>query len=400
MGVYVLAEAAAVLFALGSVVQQRVAAEAPPEKTLSFGLLLYLVRQRRWLAGTAASVAGNLLSAAALSQGGVALVQPLLTSRLLIVLPLTAVTSRIRIPGRDWVAALMAAGGLAAFVAVGQPRRGPVLTATTLDWVPAVVGVAALASLLVLIARRQQVTRAALALGAAAGLLFGTQSSLTETSVAQARHHGVAALVTHWEPFLVVAAALCGALLIQSAYEMAPLHASFPALVTVEPIAGLVVGVAVLHGELDTSLPAQVGQAAGLVVMVAGVALLARSPLVTGQAAALQRRREEGLVHQTAQHLEHLLGEVQAVLESTSAEDHPHRLSRARHRLHRADALVEDMSRLREDEARHLSGLPDKERLALAPLEQELEDRQHRIEAWAAELRAAVDRLAGEESAG
>jgi hypothetical protein len=393
--VYLLAEAAALLFAVGSVVQQRVAAEAPPEKALSLSLLLYLVRQRRWLIGTGSSLIGNLLAAAALSMGGVALVEPLLTTRLLIVLPLTAVTGRLRIPVRDWVAALLAAGGLATFVAVGRPRHGPALAATGLRWGLAVGAVAVLAGLVVALVRRREVTRAALGLGAAAGLLFGLQASLTESATALMRRGGASALVTHFQPLMVAVTAVAGALFIQSAYEMAPLPASFPALVTVEPITGVIVGMAVLHGVIDTSGAALGTQSAGLVAMVVGVALLARSPVVTGQALALQRRREEGLAHRSAHHLEQLLGEVQEAVGGSceAGRPHRHRTAHARSRLDRARHLLEELSELREAEARHLSGLPDKERLALAPLERELEERQERLETWAADLSGALDRL-------
>lgn len=392
--VYVAAFVAALLFALGSVVQQRAASTAPPEKALSFALLLWLVRRRVWLLGFVASVVGNGLAAAAIGGGGVALVQPLFTSRLLFALALSAVLSRVTVGRRDWIAALLTAGGLAAFVAVGQPGKGHPLDATTLQWAPAVAGVAVLVAALVAFSKRREVAGASLALAAAGGLLFGLQSSLTETSIAYLQRDGFGTFA-HWQPWILIAAALYGAVLVQSAYEMAPLPASFPALVSVEPLTGLVIGVTVLHGTLDTSAGALFAEIAGLGVMVAGVALLARSPLVTGQLAALERRREEGIAYRTARELEELLGDTEASVGRAHASPvgRPGAGERGRHlrdadrQLERLGALLEAMDRHRMEEADQLRRLPPKQRYTLAPLEQELDERQARIEAWAERLR-------------
>lgn len=405
MLVFVLALGAAAFFGLGSVVQQLAAATAPPETALSFRLLWYLLHQRLWLAGFASSLAGNGLSTTAIAAGGVALAQPLFTSRLLFAVVLTAVFTKIRVPRRDWSAAVMTAAGLGVFVAIGNPRKGHPLLASSLSWGVALGAVAVGVGVLVLVARRAEVTRAAFALGAAAGLLFGLQSSLTETSTTYLSRQGLGALL-HWQPYLLAVVAIYGALLIQSAYEMAPLPASFPALVTVEPLTGTIIGVTVLHGALRVTPGALAGEVGGLIVMVAGVALLARSPLVTGQLSALQRRREEGQAYCTAAEIERMLAETEVTVsdyrkvsaaDGSRAHGSPsgpgHHVRRATRQLERLDALIVDMHRLREDEIRHLRELPTKERMTLAPLEQELDERQERIEEWAERLRAEFTRL-------
>lgn len=396
---YVAALVAALLFAFGSVVQQRAASTAPPEKALSFGLLLWLVRRRAWLLGFFASVVGNGLAAAAIGGGGVALVQPLFTSRLLFALALSAVIGRLAVGRRDWSAAVLTAGGLAVFVAVGHPGRGHPLAATTMEWAPAVAGVGVLVAALVILSKRRDAVRAALVLAGAGGLLFGLQSSLTETSIAYLRRDGFGTFL-HWQPWVLIVAAVYGAVLVQSAYEMAPLPASFPALVTVEPLTGLVIGVTVLHGTLDASPGALGAEVGGLVVMVAGVAVLARSPLVTGQLAALERRREEGVAYRTARELEDLLGETEATVSHargshgrvSDGELHRH-LRHADRQLGRLGQLLEAMDRLKLEEIEELRQLPPKQRMTLAPLEEELDQRQARIEEWAERLRKERSRL-------
>lgn len=384
MWVYVLSVTAAALFAGGSVVQQRVAAQSPPERMFSAGLLLWLVRRRAWLGGVVISVTGNVLAALALGMGGVDLVEPLFTVRLLFALPLAAVWSRVAVPRRDWAGAVAAVAGLAAFLAVGHPRRGHPLQASALSWAAALVALAALVAVAVIAARRLTAIRAAAVLAAGAGLLFGLQASLTEAAITCLRQQGVSGLLIRWQPYAVAVAALGGTILLQNAFGIAPLHSSFPFLVTVEPLTGLLLGVLVLHGALRVSPAAYAGEVGGLVVMVVGIWLLARSPLVTGQAHLLQRRRDEGLAYRVLERLEALV----ATMEESGAAGNgsrghgPARARRAtqlRHALAELDGLLADMTAEHQAELDSMRKLPPRERIALAPLEQELDQRQQRL---------------------
>jgi len=383
--VYVLSVAAAALFAGGSVVQQRTAAQSPPERTFSAGLLLWLVRRRAWLAGVAISLVGNILAALALGKGGVALVEPLFTVRLLFALPMAAVWSRLSVPRRDWAGAVATVAGLAAFLAIGHPQRGHPLQASALSWAAALVALAALVAVVVIAARRMTAIRAAAMLAGGAGLLFGLQASLTETAIVYLHRQGVAGLLTHWQPYMVAVTALSATILTQNAFGVAPLYASFPVLVTVEPLTGLLLGVLVLGGALRVSSPAGfAGEVGGLVVMMFGVGLLARSPLVTGQAHILQRRRDEALAYQILDRLETL---VQTIEESgaTGTGNRGHapaqnrRAARLRPALAELDSLLADMATEHEAELDSVQKLPAKDRMALAPLERELDERQQRL---------------------
>jgi len=382
--VYVLSVAAAALFAGGSVVQQRTAAQSPPERTFSVGLLLWLVRRRAWLAGVAIALGGNILAALALGKGGVALVEPLFTVRLLFALPLAAVWSRLAVPRRDWAGAVATVAGLAAFLAIGHPQRGHPLQASALSWAAALVALSALVAVMVIAARRMTAMRAAALLAGGAGLLFGLQASLTETAIVYLHRQGAAGLLTHWQPYMVAVTALSATILIQNAFGIAPLYASFPVLVTVEPLTGLLLGVLVLGGALRVSPPAFAGEVGGLVVMMLGVWLLARSPLVTGHAHILQRRRDEILAYHILDRLETL---VQTIEESGASGNgsrghvpaQNRRATQLRPALAELDHLLADMAIQHEAELDSVQKLPAKDRMALAPLEQELDERQQRL---------------------
>ena len=384
MWVYVLSVTAAALFAGGSVVQQRVAGQSPPERAFSAGLLLWLVRRRAWLAGVVISLGGNILAALALGRGGVALVEPLFTVRLLFALPLAAVWSRLAVPRRDWAGAVATVAGLAAFIAVGHPRRGHPLQASALSWAAALAALAALVAVAVIAARRMSAVRAAAVLAAGAGLLFGLQSSLTETAITFLHQEGIAGLLTHWQPYMVAAVALVATILLQNAFGLAPLYSSFPVLVTAEPLTGLLLGVLVLGGALRVSPSAYAGEVGGLVVMTLGVWLLAQSPLVTGQVHILQRRRDEALAYHVLGRLEALVQEIE---EGGTAGNgnrglvapRARRAAQLRHALAELDSLLDDMTTQQEAELDSQQKLPDRERMALAPLKRELDERQQRL---------------------
>lgn len=411
--VYVLAIGAAFFFGTGSVVQQRAASEAPPQDTLKIQLLWWLAHQRLWLLGVVCSVFGNLLSASALGRGSVALVQPLFTTRLLFALPLAAAWMRHSVPRRDWGGALATALGLAVFVVAGHPHQGHPSNATNLDWIISGVVIVGLASALMLIARRLKPMAEAPVLATGAGLLFALQAALVSTAMHIRAHHGLLAMLGSWEVYAVVFVALYGTLLLQSAFETAPLPASFPALVAMEPIAAIALSVGILGGSIRmVALPLAI-EIAGLAVMIWGVYVLASSPIVTGQLDRLERRQEEGLAYRTEVELERDLERLRRDLERFSlhirepelaSKDRAqvdHDLTRIDREIARLCELVEDIERHRRAEMDKLGAMPsDHDRAdALAhdrdldAVQRELNDRADRLQERAERLRERASEL-------
>ena len=86
-----LALAAALLFALGTVLQQKAASTSPRRRRApGAGLLLRMARRPVWLAGIAADAFGFVAQAVALTIGRLAVVQPLLVTSVVFALPLGA----------------------------------------------------------------------------------------------------------------------------------------------------------------------------------------------------------------------------------------------------------------------------------------------------------------------
>lgn len=416
MWVYVLSILAALCFGAGSVVQQRAASEAPPEDVLSWRLLLWLVHRPLWLAGVAFALVGNLFAANALGRGSIALVEPLFVVRLLFALPLAAAWMRRSVPRRDWAGALATSLGLAMFVVAGNPHQGTPDTASNTSWIIMGGALIGLALVLMVVARRLDPVRAAVLLAAGAGLTFGLQAALTGSAMHILKSDGLTGMLTSWHPYAVAAVALFGTLLIQSAYESAPLPASFPALVTVEPLVGIALGVGVLGGSIRFApLPFAI-EIAGIAVMVGGIYLLASSPLVTGQLDRLERRHEEGLAYRTEEELERDL--LQLNLDLDRFEQHlgepallrkdrkqiGHDLARIKTEVERLCALQDDIRRHRAAEREHMESRTAAERRHFYeehdPLldlrEQEIDQRAQRLHGRAERLRERARELTAE----
>lgn len=285
MSVYGLGLGAALLLAVGFVVQQHVAAETNVSHRLSPFLLLTLLRRPMWLAGIAAMAAGQALGAAALGEGSLTVIEPLLASNLLFALPLAAAWRRSRPGRREYMGAAMLIVGLAAFVAAAGPSRiqnGPVASSS---WVLSGVAILGVVVLLVVVAKRSDAVTEATLLAVAAGSTFGLQDALTERSLLLL-DHGLRAMLTSWQPYALITVAIIGLALGQNAFSVAPLPASLPAVTISEPLCGIALGAGLFSEQVRLTPVALVFEALGLAMMVIGVIIVGRSPVITASASS------------------------------------------------------------------------------------------------------------------
>ncbi len=293
MDVFLLGVGAACCLGIGFVLQQRAAQRAPLADFLSFRLLLDLLRMPQWLLGIAAMVAGQVLGALALADGQVSLVEPLTATNLLFAMALSRWLGKQPLGASGWSGVVLLALGVSAFIVAGRPSGGGHPAAALRHWLlfGTVVG---LALLLTSLARRLRPTLEAAVLAVAAGLLYGLQDALTRISGQFADHEGIASLPLHWQPYAVVALGLTGLLLVQSAFETAPLRSSLPSLTAAQPLAGILCGIGFLGDRVRLTPGALAWQAAGLAAIVVGVVLLGRHPaLPEGPCATRSPKRTE-----------------------------------------------------------------------------------------------------------
>jgi drug/metabolite transporter (DMT)-like permease len=271
---------AAVAFAVANVEQMRAARRAEAPSEVSPRLLIRLVRDRGWLIGLATSIAGFGLQAVSLFLAPVVLVQPLIVTELLFALPLAAWHAGRRLRAREWCGALLVAGGITAFLVVGNPTgdnshitRAATFTITLGVGVGVVVLVAAAESF----ATRPMLRASGLALAASA--CFGMLSVMTKVVSRLFQHDGLLALA-HSQPYILAIFAIAGLLLSQTAFRIAPLSVSLPVIDIGEPAVASLLAVVALHEQLALGSGTAVGVALAATAATLGVALLDSSPLV------------------------------------------------------------------------------------------------------------------------
>jgi drug/metabolite transporter (DMT)-like permease len=243
-----LALVAAVLFAVGSVAQQRAAATVPDDRGRGPGLVLLLVRRPLWWAGALSDTGGYLAQAAALGLGSLLLVQPLLITTLLFALPLSARWADRRLSRSDWAWAVLLAVVLAAFLVVGRPSAGTD-RADLRQWLPTAVVLGLLVGGSLVGAAMRRGTMRALLLAVATAVAYGVAAALTK-AVVTLLGQGGAAVAGSWETYILAVCLVGGTLLQQSAFQAGDLRASLPAVILGEPLVAVAIGMAVLGEQL------------------------------------------------------------------------------------------------------------------------------------------------------
>ncbi|GGO90951.1 DMT family transporter [Wenjunlia tyrosinilytica] len=277
MAVFLLGVGAACLLGLGFVLQQHAAQKAPLSDFLSLRLLLDLARMPQWLIGMACVIGGQVLGAIALSMGSVSAVEPLTATNLLFAMALSRWLTRQPLGRTGWAGVCLLALGVTSFIIGGQPTEGSGPAGPLRHWL--VFGVVVgLAILLAAFARRLPLCEEATVLALAAGLLYGLQDAMTRVSGELFTQGGLGRLVVGWQLYAVLALGVAGLVLVQSAFETAPLRMSLPALTAAQPLAGIACGVGFLGDRLRVTPGALALEAAGLVCIVAGIVVIGRHP--------------------------------------------------------------------------------------------------------------------------
>ncbi|GGN55449.1 hypothetical protein GCM10012285_49220 [Streptomyces kronopolitis] len=293
MTVILLALGAACCLGLGFVFQQAAAQHAPMKDFLSVRLLLDLVRMPLWVAGIGLMVVGMALGAMALGMGDITLVEPLLATNLLFAMALSRRLTRQRLGRSGWAGLWLLAGGVTAFIVAGRPQGGRSSADQTWQWL--IMGVVlGSALLLAAVAKRERVhvSLEAALLGIAAGLIYGLQDALTRISGERFGHGGWGALLTSWQPYAIVVLGVLALVLVQSAFESAPLRLSLPALTAAQPLAGIACGVGFLGDRLQVTAGALAWEVAGIVAVVAGIVLIGSHPAMPPGAGRRTDERE------------------------------------------------------------------------------------------------------------
>jgi hypothetical protein len=278
--VYLLATACALCNALASVLQRMGIEDALASETLKLSLLMHAFKRGVWLLGFAFVVATVPLQIVALHLGRLSQVQPVLTAELLFLVILLATWFRFHVGWHEWFGCVGAAGGLAGFLIFAQPGGGSDVP-TTFEWAVAGSLCGGLALLATVSALHGPRWWRAAAFGVAGAMGFAFTAALIKT-VGNYIAIDWVHIFFHWQTYGV---AVCGALSLfvtQNALHAGPIAASQTALVLVDPLASIALGIGLYGDNLRTAGAYGPLEAISLLIMFAGTASIAFSPLVSG----------------------------------------------------------------------------------------------------------------------
>jgi drug/metabolite transporter (DMT)-like permease len=282
VGSGLLALAAATAFALATVWQQEAAATVPTRHALRLGLVVQLLRRRRWLAGRAVEVAALGLQTLAVAHGSLLVVQPVLATGVALALGLRALRTRRRPDRRTVATAAALIMAVAAFLVAGRPTHGR-SAGSAHAWALGLALLGTAAAVLVASSRGRPSRGRAVHLATAGGCVYACSGGLLKQSTAVFRSGGAVHLLAAPALWGFLLVGMLGTLLVQSAFQVAELPASVTALTATEPLAGGLVGVLVFGERLTGGPLAHLVVAGSVIALVATIAAAAR---VGGPAAA------------------------------------------------------------------------------------------------------------------
>jgi drug/metabolite transporter (DMT)-like permease len=276
----IFAALAAFTNALTSVLQRMGVETAPESSALKASLIGHAVRQKIWLIGFGISLVQFGFVATALKHGQLSTVQPILTTELLFLLLILGIWFRYHLGAREWLGGLTIVVGLGGFFLAARPHGGQEIPSTT-QWVIASAAVAGAITLGVLGGLWGPRWWRAASLGGAAAVTAAYTSALTK-AITSYLDHGWSAVFSHFEPYMLAVAGFGAIFLLQSALHAGPITASRTTLVTLNPLVSIVLGITLFGDILRGGALWIALEVVALAVLVVGVVVLTRSPLVAG----------------------------------------------------------------------------------------------------------------------
>jgi drug/metabolite transporter (DMT)-like permease len=277
---FLLAALAALVNALVSVLERLGVETAPESSALRLSLITHAIRRGVWLLGFALSLVQFAILATALRFGELSVVQPILTTELLFLLLILAVWFRYRLGTQEWLGSAIIVAGLGGFFLVAAPKGGQAIP-NNHQWVVSYIVLFAVVGAFIVAALRGPRWWRAAAFGAATAVTAAFTSALTKATTNYISE-GWGHVFTHAQPYLLGVTGLGTLFLLQNALHAGPITASRTTLVTLNPLASILLGVTLFADRLRTGVGWISLEVLTLAILVAGVVILARSPLVAG----------------------------------------------------------------------------------------------------------------------
>lgn len=302
---YFLAVLAACANATSSVLQRKANREVPKNENMSPRLIWSLAHKPAWFGGVVAVTAGFLLQAAALGNGQLSVVEPMLVLELPATLILASWVFHASLGRREWASVVLMAATLASLLFGLSPSAGQTSNVRWYAWVIAVGVNLGVAGALVAFGRRGSAgrgdggrkektgsARQAALFGVAAGSAFGLTAALMKAMTGTFAN-GFGALFTHWQLYGMIATGVLGMFLLQSAMNAGRLIAAQPGLTLSDPIVSILWGVLVYGEQVRTGWFVALDVVSAL-LLATGVVILIRLPLLSDESGASEEGEPSG----------------------------------------------------------------------------------------------------------
>lgn len=282
----ILAFLAAVANAFATVLQRLGVESVQPAMRSRGGLMANVLRRPIWFVGLALTTGSFLLQAFALSFGDLSTVQPVMVSEIVFLVLILGVWFHKRLGWREWIGAVGAAAGLGVFLALsyskpghGHPDFG--------DWVLLLVASIGAVGVGLIAARRGPRAFRAACYGVSAGVGFALTAAFIKT-VAEEWPRGPGYVFSHPAAYAVAASGLVGLVISQHALDAGPVAASQAALLIVNPLSSIVMGIWLFDDHIHATGGRAVVEGVFLGVMFSSLLVLSQSPLISSSRKAEQ----------------------------------------------------------------------------------------------------------------
>ena len=271
-----IALAAALLFALGSVLQQKAGLDQPEESEgSSSGLLIRMAKHPVWIAGIVADGIGFAGQAVALTIGRLAVVQPILATSMIFALPLGHRLTNQRIRRNDIAAAILVTVSLIAFLTIANPSGGRD-DAPVSEWLVLGAISAGVCIPLFLASLKARPSIKATLLGILTGILFGISAALTK-AVGDEISDNLFGVLVDWHLYALIIVGYISMTTNQMALTTGVLAPALAASMAMDPIVSVIIATTLLQESLHETTAGVIATVGALAATLIGMAILAQT---------------------------------------------------------------------------------------------------------------------------
>jgi drug/metabolite transporter (DMT)-like permease len=240
------------------------------------------VRQPAWWLGFGVQALAVVVQLIALSMAPLATVQTVMTTMIVWVLVCAAILERLR-PGRaEYLGSALVGVGVLCFLLGTRPAAA----GSRVDlsaWTFATAACLGAVILAAVVARALPPGPAAAVLGGGAGLANVLGAGLAGAAILLGGQEGASVVFSSFLPYGAVAVTLVSIAATVMAFAAGPVTAAIPPMIAANPVVGSLLGVLLLGQSWSGGRQTVAVVAVAVATMIAGIVVLARSPIVAEQ---------------------------------------------------------------------------------------------------------------------